>query len=137
MIKRFQIEDLGCFLPNEFSNPDVVLDQLVDPAFDVQTMWGDDGMVQAIICCRNYWGRNWMGFFLIANPFPVQAARTLRSYIRAAMEERDAVRLQTDSVATDCLRKWHAFMGFKLEGTREKMLFNRDYDCWALMRGGI
>ena len=135
MIKNFVLTDLGYFLPNEFSNPDRVLDQLTDPKFEVRSLW-DDGMVAAILCFTNYWGRNWHGFFLIAEGFKPKLAAVIRNYIRSTMEEKDALRLQTDSIACKVLDDWHEFMGFKWEGCREKMLFDRDYNMWALMRGG-
>lgn len=136
MIKPFTLTDLGSFLPNEFSNPDFVLDQLLDPANHVETLFGDDGMVQAIMCCRNYWGRNWMGFFLIAKKLHPRTPVVLREHIKQTMIDRRALRLQTDSQSNPCLRKWHEWIGFVLEGTRKNMLFDRDYDMWALMREG-
>lgn len=137
MIKPFQMTDLGSFIPNEFSNPDLVLEQLINPEFEVQTLLGEDGMVQAILCFRNYWGRNWAGFFLIAARVHKRTPSILRKHIAKTMIERDALRLQTESQANTCLRKWHKWLGFKHEGVREKLLFNRDYDMWALMREGV
>lgn len=135
MIKPFKITDLGYFLPNEFSNPDFVLDQLQDHTYIVESMWCD-GMVACIMCYKNYWGPNWMGFFLISESFNVRNALVLRNYIRDTMVRYDAKRLQTDSQACKVLDDWHEFLGFKYEGTREKLLFNKDYNMWALMRGG-
>lgn len=135
MIKPFTMLDLGYFLPNEFSSPDHVLDQLADPAFEVETLW-HDGMVAAILCFRNYWGRNWLGFFLISSDFKPKLAVVLRNHIRATMIKKDALRLQTESVACRALDEWHEFLGFKWEGCREKMLFDQDYNQWALMRRG-
>ena len=137
IIKPFQPTDLGAFIPNEYSDPDVVLDQLLDPAFEVQTLWGDNGLVQAILCFRNYWGRNWMGFFLITRHLHPRTPVLLKQHIRKTMIERNALRLQTDSQATECLRKWHEWLGFTWEGCRKKLLFDRDYDMWALMREGV
>lgn len=135
MIKDFEITDLGYFLPNEHSDPDRVLVALRDPNVVKVTLW-HDGMVAAILAFRNYWGSCWDGFFLIAADFPDRCAVMLKRYVRATMEEKNATRLQTDSVACDMLRRWHEWLGFKLEGTREKVLYNRDYDMWALMRAG-
>lgn len=136
MIRPFQKSDLGYFVPNKFSNPDFVLDQLLDPAFEVESLW-DDGMVQAILCYRNYWGRCWLGFFLVAEDFPAKLAVALRGHIRATMIRKDATRLQTESVACEALDKWHEFLGFKWEGCREKMMLDQDYNLWALLRGEI
>lgn len=135
MIKPFKLSDLGHFLPNQFSDPDRVLEQLTDPAFVVESMWSGD-MVAAILCYKNYWGKNWFGFFLIAEAYTPRQAVTLRNYIRSTMIKHDAHRLQTDSIACPELDAWHEFMGFKYEGTREKFIFEKDYNMWALMRGG-
>lgn len=133
-IRPFNISDLASFLPNEFSNPDVVLDQLTDPAYVTETMWGKRDFVQAIMCYRNYWGRCWSGFFLVADNIEKRTPLRLKSHIIETMELKNALRLQTDSQANECLRKWHEWLGFKHEGTREKLLFDRDYDMWARMR---
>ena len=50
------------------------------------------------------------------------------------MAEHRAVRLQTESRANETLRRWHRFLGFTQEGTKRKMMFNHDYDCWAIVR---
>lgn len=134
MIKPFTINDLGYFLPNKFSNPDFCLDQLTDAAFEVETLW-HKGHVAAILCFRNYWGNCWLGFFLIAEDFNPKLAITLRAHIRATMIKKNAARLQTESVACPELEAWHKFLGFGYEGTREKMIFDRDYDMWAILRG--
>lgn len=135
MIKSFKRNDLGYFIPNEFSNPDAVLDQLLDPAFEVQSLW-HKGMVAAILVFQNYWGRNWHGFFLVAQDFPARLAVVLREHIRRTMIDKDAHRLQTESIACKVLDDWHEFMGFKWEGCREKMMYDKDFNQWALMRGG-
>jgi hypothetical protein len=134
MIKAFKIEDLGYFLPNKYSNPDAVLEQLTDPDFVVETMWHKD-MVSAILLYTNYWGDCWRGCFLVGDTFPPKAAIELREHVRRTMIKHNASRLHTESVSCDELTKWHEFLGFKYEGTREKMLNNCDYDMWAILRG--
>lgn len=135
-MKPFNIEDLGRFLPNEFSNPDHVLEMLTHPQSIAKSMIGDDGMVKAIYCCKNYWGRNWMGFFLISKDFAAPMLRTLKLCIDDGMTAHNARRLQTESASTPELRAWHRILGFELEGVRKKMIFDRDYDLWALTREG-
>lgn len=134
MIKPFKIEDLGYFMPNKFSSPDVALDQLLGPDFEVESLWYQ-GTVRAILYFRNYWGACWLGAFLIADDFPPRLAIALRDHIRATMIRKNAARLQTESVSCTELASWHKFLGFNYEGTREKMLFDRDYDMWAIIRG--
>lgn len=133
-IKPFKRTDLGYFLPNEFSDPDKVLYALFDPSYEVQTLWYK-GMAAAILCFQNYHDRCWHGFFLIAIDFPARLAGVLRNHVRRTMIEKNAIRLQTHSVACKLLDDWHEFLGFKWEGCCEKMLYGRDYNMWALMRG--
>lgn len=134
-LKPFKLEDLGSFLPNEFSSPDEIFPLFLTDCVQVQTLWGEsDGLVQAILCYRNYWGACWEGFFLISQQFKPNNAILLHDMIWEGMAERKALRLQTESVSTPELRKWHKFLGFELEGVKQKMMFNRDYDCWAIVR---
>lgn len=134
MIKAFEINDLGCFTPNEFSEPDPVLLQLVSGEYVVESMVEPDGRVMAIMAYRNYWGDCWTGFILVSAFFDIEAAEELKGHFKAGMKALNAGRVQTESVADVKVRKWHEFMGFTLEGTRRKMMFNRDYDMWALLR---
>ena len=128
--------DLGAFIPNEYSNPDEIFPLFLDARYVVQTLWGENNLVQAIICFRNYWGNCWSCFILIAKDFKLFTACFLRNLIGRYMVEQGAVRLQTESRADEVLRKWHRFLGFTHEGTKRKMMFNQDFDCWAIIREG-
>lgn len=133
MMKEFNIRDLGAFIPNEYSNPDEIFPLFQDARYTVRTLWGDDGMVQAIICFRNYWGRCWSCFVLISDKFaPANAAR-IRGLIQQYMKEQKAMRLETVSRADETLHKWHQFLGFTHEGIKRKYMFGKDYDCWAIV----
>lgn len=133
-IKPFKLTDIGYFLPNKFSHIDRVLDRLIDPAFEVHSLW-HDGMVHAILVFQNYWQRNWHGFFLISEAFTPKMGIVLRDYIRDTMTDREALRMQTESISCEELTKWHKFLGFELEGCRRQMLYGHDYDQWAILRG--
>ncbi len=132
-IKPFKLPDLGHFLPNQFSNPDGMLDQICDSTFEVESLW-HEGMVAAILLYTNYWGDCWRGCFLIAEDFPPRLIVVLRNHIRATMIKKNASRLHTESVSCPELTKWHEFLGFEYEGTRKKLLHGRDYDMWAILR---
>lgn len=135
MIKDFNINDLGYFIPNEFSNPENVLDVLTDESVTKKTLW-HNGWVAAILVYREYHPRCWGGFFLVSDEPPLRVAYELRQYIEEMMEEHDAIRLSTDSIACDILDGWHEYLGFTLEGCRKKMMFGKDYHMWAKMRLG-
>ena len=133
-ITPFKIDDLGAFMPNEFSNPDEVFPMLM--GMEVQTMWGDDGLVQAFLCVKNYWGRCWVGFILVSENFDRDNVLRLRALIEHSMTQRNAQRLETTSQSCERLTKWHKLLGFTHEGTKRKMMFDRDYDMWAIVREG-
>lgn len=135
MIRAFQFNDLENFTPNEYSKMgDYTV--LTNPAFRVHSQL-NAGKVQAIIVFRNYWGRCWSGFVLVSAEYTLHSVREMKRFMYQAMEDMDAVRFQTESVACDILAKFHHWLGFKYEGTKVKMIFDRDYDMWALMRQGV
>lgn len=135
MIKDFELSDLGYFIPNEYSDPTAVIDVLADDTVTKKTLWRA-GMVDAILVYREYWPQCWGGFFLVSDDIHPLAGIELRDYIRHTMEEKNAIRLQTDSVADLKLDKWHSFLGFKHEGRRVKMMRGMDYHSWAIVRDG-
>lgn len=135
MIKDFHISDLGYFIPNEYSNPDNVLDVLVDASVSKRTVW-HDGMVAAIIVYREYHLRCWQGFLLVADGMPIAVAKKIKRYLHDTIKRHDAMRFQTDSIDTNALYRWHRFLGFRFEGVREKMMHGKDYCMWAIIRKG-
>lgn len=134
MIKPFSIGDLGYFVPNNRSNPDRILPLLVGGQWETHTMWSDNDMVKAIMCFNNYWGNCWSCFVLLAHDFTPTDSANLREIIVSYMVDRKAVRLQTESHVDPMVHKWHKFLGFTHEGTKSKMMFNTDYDMWAIVR---
>lgn len=134
MIKPFKMTDLGAFLPNEWSNPDEVLDALRDASYSNYTVWDGD-MVAAIICFKPYWQDCYLGFFLISEDLKPRVAVILKRWVRDRMEKLGAKRLQTDSVDCETLNKWHEWLGFTWEGKRSKMMYGQDYNMWAILRG--
>lgn len=137
MITPFKLSDLGAFIPNEFSNPDDIFPLFLDAKYEVLTLWGRNKLVQAIVCFRNYWGSCWSCFVLIAKNFEPANASGLRDLLTQTMIDRKATRLQTESRSNATLWRWHEFLGFTYEGTKRKMMFNNDYDCWAIVREGV
>ena len=134
-VSPFRLDDLGCFTPNEFSEPAQVLPILSGrDGWDAQTIWAADYKVAAIGAYRKYWGACWEGFFLISKEFEPKYAAQLRNLIQSHLVVNRVQRLQTESVAHEKLREWHKFLGFTLEGTKRKFMFNRDYDSYAIVR---
>lgn len=134
MIRRFNIKDLEHFTPNEFSLMDDFT-VLTNPAFVVHTQLSGD-KVQAILVFRNYWGRCWSGFILLCAGYSLRCAVELKRTIHQGIADMNVQRLQTESLSHPTITKWHEWLGFKLEGHKKKFIFNKDYDCWAIVTEG-
>lgn len=133
MIRDFKMTDLGYFLPNAFSNPDQVLDQLRDGEYITLSVWDKD-MVAAILVFREYAEKCWEGSILLAEDLRSRVIIYLQKYMHEKLEEAGAVRLQTRSLAHPVLDSWHQFLGFEEEGLHKKMMFGQDYKTWAIVR---
>lgn len=66
---------------------------------------------------------------------PAYSARELKRFMLQVYEDLSIDRMQTDSEDNDIINRWHKFLGFTLEGKREKMIYDMDYNCWAMIRG--
>lgn len=135
MIRNFEMIDPRRLKANQFSKPGDMSFVFNDPAFIKQTLVGENGDVYAIICFRAYWRKNFISFFLISEDMPIIYARELRKFLHNAILDFEADRVQTDSVACEKLDKWHKFLGFTFEGKREKMVFDKDYHLWGMLKG--
>lgn len=135
IISNFKLDDLGCFLPNQYSDPDAVLPQLVNGDWEVFSGWGLQGQVVAIGAVSEYHPRCYSGFFLVSVEFTPEHGHELRGHLLDFMQARKAIRMQTQSRADATLREWHRYLGFSLEGTLRKFMFGLDYDSWAIVQG--
>lgn len=106
-----------------------------DDTFQKHTLEDDQGRVLCIICFKRYQGDNYIAFLLISEEMTAIHAKALKRWIFDAMMDLGMKRVQTDSVDCPVINRWHKFLGFTLEGTREKMLFDKDYKMWAFVKG--
>jgi len=135
MIRPFQKLDARRLQSNEFSNAKDIQFVFDDPDFYKHTLISNESDVYAIICFKRYWKNNFLAFFLIGKDMPAIHARELKEFVDNAIEDLRAERVQTESVATETLDKWHEFLGFTLEGKREKMIYDKDYNQWGKLKG--
>lgn len=135
MIRPFARIDARRIRANEFSDPKDMAFVFNDDEFYKHTLVADNGEVYAIACFRRYWHNNFIAFFLISKDMPPIHARELKRFIFDAIMDFRAERVQTDSVDCAELNRWHKFFGFALEGKREKMIFDKDYNMWGLVKG--
>lgn len=134
MIRKFQKIDARRLKVNQFSHLHDMAFVFDDDEFYKHTLV-DGSDVKAIICFRKYWGNNFIAFFLISDDIKPMNARELKRFIYEAADAFQAQRIQTDSQDCDTLNKWHKFLGFRLEGKREKMLYDKDFNMWCLLKG--
>jgi hypothetical protein len=135
MIRHFERVDLRRIKTNQFSRFSDFRFIFDDEDTYKHTLVDDNGNVQAIICFKLYWRKNAVAFFLISDEMNPIYARELKKFIYQAMRDFDGDRIQTDSVDCPELNRWHKFLGFTLEGKREKMIYDQDYNMWALLKG--
>lgn len=126
--------DVRRLKPNEFSevyDTDFVLG---DPDAIKFTQVDDKSNVLCIMASKRYWEDCWLGFFLISADYRPSYARELKRFFQQGLVDMRVQRIQTDSVSCPLLDKWHKYLGFELEGIRRKMLNNKDFGSWAIVR---
>lgn len=106
-----------------------------DDDFYKHTLVDKDEQVQAIICFRPYWRRNYIAFFLVSDEIQLSSVKELKRFVYDAIMDLQADRVQTQSVDCEKLNAWHEFLGFTHEGKHEKFVEDRDYNTWAVVRG--
>lgn len=135
MIREFESMDVRRLKLNQFSGLMDMSFVYEDDTFYKKTLVGEASKVHSIICFKRYWGNNFLAFFLISDEMPSIHARELKRFIYNAIIEMGADRVQTDSIACEELDRWHKFLGFTWEGYREKMIFDKNYNMWGLLKG--
>jgi len=135
MIRKFEAVDARRIRANSFSDVKDVTVAFKSDNFCKHTLVGEKGEVYAIIVFGEYSKKNYLAFFLIAEDMPTIHARELKSFIYNAIFDLGANRVNTDSLDCPVLNRWHKFLGFTLEGKREKMIDDKDYNLWGLLRG--
>lgn len=135
MIRAYQALDARRLKANEHSDAEDMAWVFKDDDFHKHTLEDEAGRVLCIICFKKYWKNNYLAFLLISREMTAIHGREVRRWIFNAMTDLGMVRVQTDSVDCPEINRWHKFLGFTLEGTRQKMLFDKDYKMWAFVKG--
>lgn len=135
MIRPYLPLDTRRLKANTFSDVKDMGWVLEDDSFQKHTLEDSDGRVLCIICFKKYWQDNYHAFLLISEEMTAIHGRMLKRWIFDVMMDFGMKRVQTDSVDCPVINRWHKFLGFTLEGTRMKMLYDTDYKCWAFVKG--
>lgn len=135
MVRPYFALDARRLRSNKFSGTGDMGWVLKDDRFKKHTLEDHEGRVLCIICFAKYWEDNYIGFLLISTEMTALHARTLKLWIFDVMMDFGMKRMQTDSVDCPEINRWHKFLGFTLEGTREKMMHDKDYKMWAFVKG--
>lgn len=131
MIRQYHPHDLKKIKMNSFSAYNESLEDLNHVSFYKNTLV-DGASVMGILAFRRYWKDNYVCFILMAEGFNARHGRQVKRFIDNAMIDFGAKRLQTDSANHPALNRWHKFLGFQLEGTRKKLIYDTDFNMWAL-----
>lgn len=135
MIRHFARMDIRRLKANKFSDikgADFVFD---DDAVMKHTLVDNNDRVLAVICFQEYWRRNFYAFFLISEEIGAHGISELKDFVYQAISDLGADRVQTHSVDAPEVNRWHEYLGFTCEGKHEKMLYDKDYRSWAVVRG--
>lgn len=135
MIRNFEKVDARRISVNSFSQVGDMSFVFDDPSFYKSTLVGEDSGIYAIICFKRYWENCFLGFFLVSKDIKPIHARELKRFINQVLIDFEVDRMQTDSVACEMMTRWHKFLRFKSEGIREKMIYGKDYEMWAMLKG--
>lgn len=135
MIRFFERTDIRRIKSNAYSGVGDLAFVFEDDSFYKFTLVGNDDRVYAIICFKKYWKNNAIAFFLISEDMPLICARELKEFVHNAVKDMGGERVQTDSVADPTIDRWHKFLGFTLEGRRDKMINDKDYHLWGFLKG--
>lgn len=134
MIREFRRIDLRRLKGNEFSGKNDI-GYIFDPEFYKHTLVDRNDEVKAIIFARPYWKKNFIASFLISENINLGDVRELKKFLYQAIEDIGVERIQTDSIDCPVINRWHTFLGFTLEGKREKMAYDKDFNMWGLLKG--
>lgn len=135
MIRQYEPGDESKIELNDFVfNFDLLKAHIDNPEYYKSTVVAGD-KVMAIIAFRPYWERCFDSFFMITRNMPLIHARELKQYLHDAIVDFNAERVQTDSLDCPTLNRWHEFLGFTLEGTRRKLVYGKDFNCWSIVNG--
>jgi hypothetical protein len=137
MMRPFEQTDLRRIEVNEYSLSDINVDFIFNDAdFYKQTLECDKtGRIMAILCFKAYWEQNYICFLLMSKHMGACHARTIKKFVHGVMADFGCNRLQTDSLDCPVINRWHEFLGFQLEGTRRKIIDDKDFNMWAILRG--
>ena len=135
MIRNFQDTDARRLKANKFSNLKESGYLLENPEIYKNTLVGENSAVHAIIGYARYWENCFAAFFFISDDLTIKGIKELKEFIYQAADDMAATRIQTESICCPELTRWHEFLGFKSEGVRIQMAYEKDYEMWALLKG--
>lgn len=95
----------------------------------------EDGEIKAIVCFFEYHPTCWEGFFVICDDMGLNDIKHLKVLLNQLIMKFKPSRLQTTSEDCPIINKWMKFMGFELEGTRKKYMYDKDFKMWSIING--
>lgn len=134
MIRPFEKLDARRIKLNDFCKDRDMNNVFEDPEFYKFTLVDDKSDVLCIMAFKRYWGDCWMTCSLMSENIKPSHARELKRFLHTVINDFGMQRMQTHDLDCSFLNRWHEWLGFKLEGVMKKMVFNRDYCAWAVVK---
>jgi hypothetical protein len=127
MIRDFILDDWFNFNPNEFSKlEDISI--FNDKDYYFYTL--ENNGIKSIICFANIGNDEYLAFFLISNEFTNNNAKELKRFMLECINKTNAKRVFTVSKQCEVIRKWHEFLGLRIE--KEVTVNDIKYDMWVI-----
>ena len=133
MIRPFEPSDVRRLKPNDFCKDRDMSDVFNDPEFYKFSLV-DDSDVLCIMAFKKYWGDCWMTCSLMSEDIKPVHAKQLKKFLHTVINDFGMQRMQTYDLDCAFLNRWHLWLGFTLEGVCKKMIFNKDYCTWAVVK---
>ncbi len=133
--RDFRPEDKEGFDPNgmtlgtEIASFDAILNM-----FEIHTLLDDDKPV-AFIAFYEYGERVYNAFIMASKDLKPSHGRAIKKALWDGIRLKKAIRVETTSLDTPELNRWHEFLGLKCDGYKKKYFAGRDYKSWSIVDG--
>lgn len=128
-------DDLNGFVTNAYSNMGMIEALFTDSSIEKRTLLRD-GKAVAFILFRPYWPHHYNAAFVIGDGFTARDGAHLKAAMDGLISDGGALRVETESVASEIMDRWHEYLGFTLCGRKHKFLNGMDYNIWEWLKDG-
>jgi len=133
MMREFVEDDLQKIELKDFGEGDLLSKMLPVIRMYEGTTLEEKGAVKAILFYRAYAEGHYEGFLVCAVGMTAFDGQKVKEFIYELKNGLGIKRIETLSIDSEELNRWHKFLGFVCEGTKKRFLKGKDYNMWALL----